>query len=100
MKKTQKADPVAYGDPTVSTKRKPRRASMSALSKSKWIKQDTPNQWQEILLSEDNMRLAIEYALVQLQAIPKHGVLERVIVGELAKGLYPVSIAISQGREV
>lgn len=58
-----------------------------------------PNQWKEILIHESNLIVALEYALRQTTQLKPSEIIERVLVGEPANGVYPLSVAIKKGKE-
>lgn len=53
-----------------------------------------PNPWREVIISESNLIIALEYALRQTTHIKPREIIERVIVGEPISGQYPLSIAV------
>ena len=52
------------------------------------------NPWKEILVSESNLIMALEYAMTMSTQLKKSEEIERVIVGEPVAGVYPLSVAI------
>lgn len=63
-------------------------------------KKKEANPWRELAISETNMIVAMEYALRQTTHLARDEVIERVIVGEPANGVYPLSVAIIKRKEV
>lgn len=61
--------------------------------KAKAKKKD-PNPWKEIPVHESNLIVALEYAMRQTTQLKPSETIERVIVGEPANGVYPLSVAI------
>lgn len=74
------------------------------LEKSKYLAlpETEQNNWREILLSEDMLISALTSVLSTqtLRVLKRNERIERVIVGEPANGVYPLSIAIIKGKEV
>src|SRR5258705_3006452 len=101
LKKTQVASPrnqpVVFGDqvnPTQTLK-----GSTMSLSNSRYVKKPGKNPWREVILSESNLIVALEFALRQSTHLKPSEVIERVITGEPSNGQYPLSVAIKK-REV
>lgn len=61
-------------------------------------KKAEPNPWREIPIHEDNLKMALEYALTMSTQIKKSEEVERVLVGEPVNGVYPLSVAIIKKR--
>lgn len=74
-----------------------------SLSKSKYARKtkEKPeaNGWQDLTISEDNMTAAIAQFLTQMSIVAKTKDIERVIVGDLANGFYPLAV-LSGGRKI
>lgn len=74
------------------------------LETSKYLKAPTKkkqsNPWREVPISESNLIAALEYAMRQTTQLKASEVIERVIVGEPANGIYPLSVAILERKEV
>lgn len=71
-----------------------------SLAKSKYAQRRTkkePNQWLDMTISEGNMTDIIATFLQQISAVPNTKNIERVIVGDLANGFYPLAVATSKG---
>jgi len=80
---------------------KPKGKSMS-LKKSKWAskpKREKANPWREVKISEDILISALEYAFRMTTTIKPSERIERVLVGEPYNGIYPLSVAIKNGKE-
>lgn len=71
-----------------------------SLEKSKYFKKKKPepNQWIERTISEANMTAALAQFLVQMSDIPRTKDIERIVVGDLANGLYPLAV-LTRGKE-
>lgn len=62
-------------------------------SESKYVKKPEPtNTWLDYPISEGNMTAALAQFLVQMSIVPKTKDIERIVVGDLANGLYPLAI--------
>lgn len=59
-----------------------------------------PNPWREVPISESNLIDALTYAMRIHRQLTATEVIERVIVGEPAAGVYPLSVAIIKRKEV
>lgn len=76
-----------------------------SLEKSKYasrkpkVKVD-PNPWREVPIHESNLIDALTYAMRMTTQLKGSEVIERVIVGEPAAGVYPLSVAIVKRKEV
>lgn len=75
-----------------------------SLEKSKYASRKKakvdPNPWREVPISEDVLVDALTFAMrIHTQLRPSE-VIERVIVGEPAAGVYPLSVAIVKRKEV
>lgn len=71
-----------------------------SLANSKYAKvKKPPNQWREIEIHESNLILALEFALRQTTQLKPSEKIERIIVGEPANGIYPLSVAILKRKE-
>lgn len=68
------------------------------LDESRYIKSNN-NQWREIPIHESNLIVALEFALRQTTQLKSGEGIERVIVGEPANGIYPLSVAITKRKE-
>lgn len=73
-----------------------------SLKNSKYykVKKKTSNQWREFSISEGNMTDLIASFLQSTSHITNADNVEKVIVGDLHKGLYLVSVAFKKGKEV
>lgn len=68
-----------------------------SLANSRYLKPKTQrNPWREVVISEANLIVALEYALRQTTHLKPRETIERVIVGEPANGQYPLSIAVKR----
>lgn len=89
-----KRKPVVFGDEqTLSSPSATLKGSKMKFENSRYIKKP-PNPWREIVISEANLIVALEYALRQTTHIKPREIIERVIVGEPVNGQYPLSIAV------
>lgn len=71
-----------------------------SLKNSRYVRKETAkNQWSELPLSEDVLIDAATYALRLRGLMIDDDTIERVIVGEPAKGIYPLSVAILKRKE-
>lgn len=69
-----------------------------SLEKSKYARKKVPkNTWIERTISEANMTAALAQFLVQMSDIPKSKDIERIVVGDLANGLYPLAVLTKEG---
>lgn len=69
-------------------------------NESRYVKtKNDGNQWREIPIHESNLVIALEFALRQTTQLKASEVIERVIVGEPANGIYPLSVAILKKKE-
>jgi len=69
------------------------------LSQSKYATQKAePNAWKDMTISEANMTAAIGQFMQQMSIVPKTKDVERIIVGDLANGLYPLAV-LMRGRD-
>ena|SRR5258705_13558865 len=91
----KKNQPVVFGDPSNSIQ----KGSTMSLSNSRYVKKPGKNPWREVILSESNLIVALEFALRQSTHLKPSEVIERVITGEPSNGQYPLSVAIKK-REV
>lgn len=74
---------------------------MMKSSQSKYAKKrpaTDKNEWQDLTISEANMTAALAQFLVQMSIVPKTVDVERVIVGDLAKGFYPLAVLVTKGK--
>lgn len=72
-----------------------------SLAKSKYAQQrkkKEPNQWLDLTISEGNMTDIISMFLQQMSAVSNSTSIERVIVGDLANGFYPLAVAITKEK--
>lgn len=78
------------------------------LEKSKYLSAPKPkkslkseNYWKEVLVSETHLIAALESYLGQamVKVLKRGERIERVLVGEPANGVYPLSVAILKGKE-
>lgn len=69
-------------------------------SQSKYAKRQPveKNTWQDRTISEANMTAALAQFLVQMSIVPRTVDVERVIVGDLANGFYPLAILTAKGK--
>lgn len=70
----------------------------SSQSKYASRKPATKNEWQDKTISEANMTAALAQFLVQMSIVPRTAEVERVIVGDLANGLYPLAVLVTKGK--
>lgn len=68
-------------------------------SQSKYATKKEPNPWREIPIHEDNLRMALEYALRMTTQLKGSEEVERVLVGEPVNGVYPLAVAIIKKKE-
>lgn len=68
------------------------RSSESKYASKKSKPEPNKNTWLDHMISEANMTAALSQFLVQISAIPKTKDIERIVVGDLANGLYPLAI--------
>lgn len=70
-----------------------------SLTKSRYAKKPKPlkNQWRETQISEGTMADLIAIYLQQVSYVPDADRIERVIIGELADGQYPLTVAVRKG---
>lgn len=73
-----------------------------SLTNSKYykVRKKDPNQWREFTISEGNMTDLIASFLQSTTHIPNAENVEKVIIGDLHKGQYLVSVAFKKGKEV
>lgn len=89
------SQPVVFGE-----KARPKEQQMR-LEKSKYLaKKKETNPWKEIPVHESNLIVALEFAMRQTTQLRPSESIERVIVGEPANGVYPLSVAIIKRKEV
>lgn len=71
-----------------------------SLSRSKYAKKEPmpSNDWQDKMISEANMTAALAQFLVQMSIIPKTKDVERIVVGDLANGFYPLAILTKSAK--
>lgn len=70
------------------------------LTQSKYLrKKKETNPWREVLVSESNLIVALEYAMRQTTQLKRSEHIERLIVGEPSEGVYPLSVAIKRKEE-
>lgn len=60
-------------------------------------KKSEPSEWLDKTISEENMTAALAQFLVQMSIIPKTKDIERIVVGDLANGLYPLAV-LTKGK--
>lgn len=65
-----------------------------SLSTSRWAKPlpKGENQWEELTLSEGNMTDLIASFLQSVNVIPRSEDIKRIVVGDLANGLYTLAV--------
>lgn len=63
-------------------------------------KRNEPNPWHEIDIHESNLIVALEYALRQTRQLKGSEEIEKVLVGEPANGVYPLSVAIIKKKGI
>lgn len=97
MEQPVKTGPVTFGDVS-PVKRKRSRNNMRS-SQSKFASKKEPNPWREVYIHEDNLRMALEYALRISTQLKGSEEVERVLVGEPVNGVYPLSVAIIKRKE-
>lgn len=69
------------------------------LSQSKYAPQKAePNRWTDDTISEANMTAALAQFMVQMSMVPKSKDIEKVIVGDLHNGMYPLAI-LMRGKD-
>lgn len=68
------------------------KSSQSKYSSRK--KTPVKNQWRDLTISEANMTAALEQFLHQTTHLAKDEDVERIIVGDLANGFYPLAVAV------
>lgn len=75
-----------------------------SLEKSKYASRPKnkpePNPWHEVEIHESNLIIALEFSMRQTRQLKGSEEIERVLVGEPANGVYPLSVAIIQRKEV
>lgn len=72
-----------------------REGSSAADAKRKPLEK---NEWEDMTISEANMTAAIAQFMVQMSLVPKTVDVERVIVGDLANGFYPLAVLTTKGK--
>lgn len=57
------------------------------------------NQWREVVVSDSNLKYALEQFMHQTSCLAKDEYIDKVIAGEPVAGRYPLSIAILKRKE-
>jgi ribonuclease HII len=91
--------PVVFGEKTKPKEQQMRLKDSKYLAPKKRPQQKESNPWKEILIHESNLIVALEYAMRQTTQLKPSEIIERVLVGEPANGVYPLSVAIKKGKE-
>lgn len=66
-------------------------------SQSKYAsRKKVPNQWRDMTISESNMAACLEQFLHQTTHLAKDEDVERIVVGDLANGFYPLAVAVQK----
>lgn len=78
----------------------PQKDPAMDLTASKYLrKPKEKNPWREVLISESNLIVALEFAMRQTTQLKRSEHITHLIVGEPSNGSYPLTVAILKRKE-